>query len=146
MNKRRAAPGQAGNPQPARHPDCQASSQRGKAAARRAASALACFDSASLRVSRVAHGALIFALALTLWPNMSDFFSTPSPASYLAGALPAKDYLEGRMGWYSPAISRLGALPPGSRVVFLWESRSFDCPAAITCDARQISASVGESP
>ncbi len=46
---------------------------------------------------------------------------------YLAGILNQREFLEHRLGWYSKAIDAVNALPDGSHILFLWETRSLYC-------------------
>lgn len=38
-----------------------------------------------------------------------------------------EDYLNNNLGWYNPAAQAITDLPDGSRVLMLWEPRSFYC-------------------
>ncbi len=46
----------------------------------------------------------------------------------LAGAISEQDYLYHRLGWYYAAMEEVGDLPEGSKVLFLFEPRSYYCP------------------
>jgi hypothetical protein len=45
----------------------------------------------------------------------------------ILGLQTKEEYLSGNLGWYSPAMEHLRTLPLGSRVLMLWEPRSFYC-------------------
>ncbi|MBZ0309091.1 MAG: hypothetical protein K8I82_23710 [Anaerolineae bacterium] len=54
---------------------------------------------------------------------------------YLLGIMDRQDYLEYALGWYVPAMEAVNALPEGSQVLFLWETRSLYCEEEkITCE------------
>jgi hypothetical protein len=46
----------------------------------------------------------------------------------LAGAISEQDYLYHRLGWYFAAMEEVEDLPEGSKVLFLFEPRSYYCP------------------
>jgi hypothetical protein len=86
----------------------------------------------ALRVSLVVNA--IFALVLGLTAvEASAFFIDQNPLAYLAGTQSAADFRAAQLGWYALAIDRVNALPPGSRVIFLWEARSLECGPAVVC-------------
>jgi 4-amino-4-deoxy-L-arabinose transferase-like glycosyltransferase len=95
--------------------------------------AFAAFDSPTLRVSFVANAAVVFVLAVSALEFGTEF-AAHGPLAYLAGAQSAEDYRAANLGWYSAAMERVNALPPASRVVFLWEPRSLECSAPGLCD------------
>lgn len=57
------------------------------------------------------------------------------PLPVLLGAEPPTRYQERRLGEYAGAVQGLGTLPAGAKVLFLWEPRTYLCPAAVTCQA-----------
>ncbi len=94
--------------------------------------AAAHLDLPALRLSRIvqAVAALVFGLtALELGLN----FGARSPVAYLAGAQTADEYRRLHLGWYALAIEQVNLLPPGARVIFLWEPRSLNCLAPGRC-------------
>jgi hypothetical protein len=54
----------------------------------------------------------------------------------VAGLMPAEDYLADNLGWYQPATQAIQELPPGSKVLMLYEARSLYC--APTCSPDEI--------
>lgn len=68
--------------------------------------------------------AFIEGLQVTLRHGMPDYF---------AGQMRRDSYLYNQLGAYGPAMQQLADLPVGSQVRFLWEPRSFYCPAEIVC-------------
>jgi hypothetical protein len=48
--------------------------------------------------------------------------------SVLVGAISEQDYLYHRLGWYYAAMEEIEDLPEGSKVLFLFEPRSYYCP------------------
>jgi len=94
--------------------------------------ALASLDTASLRVSVILRAALVLVLSLSALENLIAF-AARSPLAYLVGAQSAADYRAASLGMYVAAIDRINALPAGSRVEFLWETRSLECVASDRC-------------
>jgi hypothetical protein len=45
----------------------------------------------------------------------------------ILGLMTEEEYLSGNLGWFGPAMEKIKALPPGSRVLMLWEPRSLYC-------------------
>jgi 4-amino-4-deoxy-L-arabinose transferase-like glycosyltransferase len=65
-------------------------------------------------------------LALLLFSTLAAFLrSNPLPVAL--GLEARDDYLARRLGIYHLALQGVNALPSGSRVVFLWEPRSYAC-------------------
>jgi hypothetical protein len=89
-------------------------------------------DTRYLRVGWVLRIAALFVLVLGTLESVT-FLATHNPWPYLVGAQSASDYRFGQVGWYEVAVQRLGALPPGARLVFLWEPRSLGCPQSVVC-------------
>jgi len=54
----------------------------------------------------------------------------------MLGLKSAKNYLADNLGWFEPAMATLQKLPNGSRVLMLWEPRSFYC--APVCEPDEI--------
>ncbi|MBI5931891.1 MAG: glycosyltransferase family 39 protein [Chloroflexi bacterium] len=46
---------------------------------------------------------------------------------YLMGVMPKNEYLDENLGWHIEAMRQVNKLPDGSRVLFLWETRSLYC-------------------
>ncbi len=75
------------------------------------------------------------ALALTLTLGVLDALRETvheQVIPYLTGQIEMGDYMYANTGAYYNALQQL---PAGSRVLFLWEPRSFYCPATVTCTA-----------
>ncbi len=89
-------------------------------------------DVPSLRLSMVVGAAIALVLVLSATEVAIDF-AAHDPLPYVAGVQTAADYTAAQLGWYEPALASLNALPAGSRVVFLWEARSFACASTIRC-------------
>ncbi|MGA2111926.1 MAG: hypothetical protein ABSG98_07225 [Anaerolineales bacterium] len=62
-------------------------------------------------------------------------FASLNPIPVLAGEESAAQFLAQRLGWYEPAMEAVNSLPPGSKVVFLWEPRGFYCTTNCLPDA-----------
>lgn len=69
---------------------------------------------------------LLFAYSLS--------FLQVNPLPAVVGLESASDYRGRQLGVYEPVMQRLNELPPGSRIVFLWETRSYACVKTIVCD------------
>ena len=89
-------------------------------------------DTLTLRVSMLMNVALVLGLSLSALEAF-NFFVNQQPLTYLAGYQSAVDYQAARLGWYPLAVERVNALPAGARVQFLWEARSLNCAAHVTC-------------
>jgi hypothetical protein len=85
-----------------------------------------------LRLSLIVNAVFALVLGLSAVELGIDFVSH-SPLPYLAGVQTADDYTAAQLGWYQPALAGVNALPAGSRVLFLWEARSYACASKITC-------------
>ena len=75
--------------------------------------------------------ALVF--GLTLVTSMLRFVAE-EPLDVIAGSQPYPSYYESRLGLYAWAMEGINLLPEGSRVVFLWEPRSYACTTRIVCE------------
>ncbi|MBZ0294217.1 MAG: hypothetical protein K8L99_16765, partial [Anaerolineae bacterium] len=73
-----------------------------------------------------------FTLLLVLIESVQTTLKQGIP-DYFAGLMKRDTYLYNELGAYAPAMQQLGELPAGSQVRFLWEPRTFYCPATITC-------------
>jgi hypothetical protein len=90
-------------------------------------------DTPSLRLSVVMNSVVGLVLVLS-GLEVTTHFVSQNPLAYLAGLQSASDYRAARLGWYEPTMARINALPEGSRVVMLWETRSLACGAHLACD------------
>ena len=75
--------------------------------------------------------ALVF--GLTLVTSMLRFVAE-EPLGVIAGSQPYPRYSESRLGLYAWAMDGINRLPEGSRVVFLWEPRSYACSTQFVCE------------
>lgn len=89
-------------------------------------------DVPALRASWVLSVGTGVALA-TLLATQVLALAADSPLPYLLGAESRRDYLARHTRAYADEMDALTALPAGSRVLFLWEPRSFDCPTRVDC-------------
>lgn len=60
-------------------------------------------------------------------------FTRDAAAPYLLGLENAAGYRYANNGAYAPMIDRLAELPPETRIRFLFEPRTYDCPDHIVC-------------
>jgi hypothetical protein len=66
--------------------------------------------------------------------TLQKHFLSGRSLDYLAGILDEDAYLNERLGWHMEAMREINALPEGSRVLFLWETRSLYCDEErVTC-------------
>ncbi|MCL4877082.1 MAG: glycosyltransferase family 39 protein [Anaerolineae bacterium] len=67
--------------------------------------------------------------------TMVSHFLETRAFDYLLGIVNKREFLEDALGWYMPAMDAVNALPEGSHVLFLWETRSLYCEdGKITCE------------
>lgn len=50
-----------------------------------------------------------------------------NPAALWLGRQSETDYLRQELGWYAIAVEEINKLPEGSKVIFLWEPRTYYC-------------------
>jgi 4-amino-4-deoxy-L-arabinose transferase-like glycosyltransferase len=87
-----------------------------------------------LAVDWLARVVVSLALALLLFSNLATLLQiNPLPA--ILGLEGRDDYLARRLGAYQLALMAVNDLPPDSRVVFLWEPRSYACQVDCWPDA-----------
>ncbi len=85
------------------------------------------FDRRSFSVHRILGVFIGLVLVLTaLQTGMGTLQHKDIPV--LTGAISEQDYLYHRLGWYYAAMVAVGDLPQGSKVLFLFEPRSYYCP------------------
>jgi hypothetical protein len=87
-----------------------------------------------LRVDWLARAVVSLALALLLFSNLTTFLQV-NPMPVISGLEARDDYLSRRLGTYQLAMTAVNDLPPDSRVVFLWEPRSYACQVDCLPDA-----------
>lgn len=85
----------------------------------------------------VVGGLVGIVLCLTLASSILGFIQD-NPLKVITGAESQERYEETHLGMYAWAIDRINLLPPGSRVVFLWEPRSFGCSTSLDCEPDDI--------
>lgn len=79
-----------------------------------------------LRLRRIIGAMIVLALGLTLLQYFSEMVRR-HPLGVLTGVQSPEQYLEDNLGWYFPAMQAIRALPDQSRVLLLWEPRSYYC-------------------
>lgn len=80
-----------------------------------------------LRLGWVISRLVLFSLFLTAVGGLFHF-AAQDPVPVIVGERSQEDYLADQLGWFGPAMSFLGTLPPNARVQMLWEARSYYCP------------------
>jgi hypothetical protein len=80
----------------------------------------------SIRFSRLALALSLIALGFNLLQTATTVVDK-GVAAVLVQGQPAQEYRAHNLGTYEPAMQLVNALPPGSRVLMLWETRSFAC-------------------
>jgi 4-amino-4-deoxy-L-arabinose transferase-like glycosyltransferase len=87
-----------------------------------------------LAVDWLARAVISLSLALLLFSSFVAFLRIdPLPVAF--GLESRDDYLARRLGVYQLVMQEINALPPDSRVVFLWEPRSYACQVDCWPDA-----------
>lgn len=81
----------------------------------------------SFSVHRILGFLIALVLVMTIIQVGSEMLQNQN-LRVLTGAISEEDYLFHRLGWYYAAISKINNLPEGSRVIFLFEPRSYHCP------------------
>ena len=79
-----------------------------------------------LSARRVVGSLVVLTLALIVGGLAWDLVASDR-LEFLAGAESRDDYLLAHLGAHYAAMQAVNELPPGSRVLFLWEPRSFYC-------------------
>ena len=79
-----------------------------------------------LSTRRVVGSLVVLTLALTAGGLAWDLAASDR-LQFLAGSKSRDDYLLAHLGTHYAAMQAVNELPPGSRVLFLWEPRSFYC-------------------
>ncbi len=85
-------------------------------------------------VSWLARAVISLVLALLLFSTLTTFLQV-NPMPVTVGLESRDDYLARRLGTYYRAMTAVNALPPESRVIFLWEPRSYTCQVDCWPDA-----------
>jgi len=88
--------------------------------------ALRSLDWPQLSARRIV-GALVALTLVLTWGGLAWDTLVSDRLQFLSGAQSQEDYLRAHLGAHDAAMQAVNALPPGSRVVFLWEPRSFYC-------------------
>ena len=79
-----------------------------------------------LRVGKIASALIALPLIFTTLTGLEQFYQRDT-AGYWLGKVSAADYRARSLGAYPAAMEAVNALPAGSRVLFLWETRGLDC-------------------
>jgi hypothetical protein len=87
---------------------------------------LAALRRPQLDVGWLVRAVMSLTLALLLFSTLAAFLRA-NPLPVALGLESRDDYLARRLGIYQLALQGVNDLPPGSRVVFLWEPRSYAC-------------------
>jgi 4-amino-4-deoxy-L-arabinose transferase-like glycosyltransferase len=87
-----------------------------------------------LAIDWIARAVVSLTLALLLFSNLTTFLQV-NPLPVITGLEPRDDYLARRLGAYQLAMRMVNGLPSDSRVVFLWEPRSYACQVDCWPDA-----------
>jgi hypothetical protein len=86
-----------------------------------------------VRFGRIASAMLLLVVALNLYEVGSASIKKDTGA-YLMGFVSRQQYLEQNLGAYAAAMQRINQLPAGSRVLMIWETRSYYCLPVCTPD------------
>ncbi len=89
----------------------------------------------NVRLGRITAILVLFIMGLTVFEVSSSALRQGSLA-FGAGLTSGQAYRQQNLGLYALAIDEINALPAGSRVVFLWETRSLGCMNS--CDPDEI--------
>jgi len=87
-----------------------------------------------LAVDWLARAVVSLTLALLLFSSLTTFLQI-NPVPVILGLETRDDYLVRRLGTYQLAMVAVNDLPSDSRVVFLWEPRSYSCQVDCWPDA-----------
>jgi hypothetical protein len=88
-----------------------------------------------VRLGRITGGLILFVLGLTAFEvGLGTLRQESLP--YMAGLVNSQAYRQQNLGMYALAQDRMNELPPGSRILFLWETRSLGC--LLNCDPDEI--------
>jgi hypothetical protein len=79
-----------------------------------------------VRFGRIATALALLVLGFSVFEAIVQTQRQGAP-SVLFGLSAADDYAANNLGWYAPSMQAIRALPPGARVLMLWETRSLDC-------------------
>lgn len=85
-----------------------------------------------LNLSFIVRGLILVTLILGMRDAVARFNQTRI-GGYLLGETSREDFLFTQLVTYPAVIESLGDLPDGSQIRFLWEPRSYYCPATVTC-------------
>jgi hypothetical protein len=91
------------------------------------------FHTSQVRFGRVASAMLLLVIALNLYEVGVASIEKDAPA-YLGGVMTRQKYLEQNLGAYAAAMQEIDQLPAGSRVLMIWETRSYYCLPTCTPD------------
>jgi hypothetical protein len=86
-----------------------------------------------VRLQRLFDAVILLALVFNLW-QVSQPLLERGVAHYLRGITYRDYYLQQNLGWYQIAVEGLRELPPGSRTLLLYETRSLYCLPHCTAD------------
>ncbi len=90
---------------------------------------------AGIRFGRVAAALILLILGFNLFRSGVEFIWS-GPLQVLSGSQTHTEYLSANLGAYATAMDTIKALPSGSKVLMLWETRSYYCLPL--CDGDEI--------
>jgi len=90
-------------------------------------------SAAGVRLFRVAGVLVLIVLSLAILGDTVNL-SQQNPLGVILGVRSKSAYLDDMLGYYSPAMRALHELPPGSKVVFLWDERGLYAPIDTQAD------------
>jgi hypothetical protein len=79
-------------------------------------------------------GGLIGFILIVFGVELCVQFVRTSPLGVITGIESQGDYLEERLGPYAQIMDEVNQLPDQSKVIFLWEPRSYYCSGEIICE------------
>lgn len=85
-----------------------------------------------VHLSFIVRALFVITLVLSLKDTLT-WFSRARVGTYLLGETSREEYLFTYLASYPATMARLGELPDGSQVRFLFDPRSYYCPPEITC-------------
>jgi hypothetical protein len=83
-----------------------------------------------ISLGRILNALIVFVLFLTIFNSVGGLLQDQT-LEVVMGWQSSEDYLYQQLGWYHGAIRYLDSLPEGSRVLFLFEPRTYYCPGDI---------------
>jgi hypothetical protein len=85
-----------------------------------------------LDLSFLLRAMLVLTIVLSSF-DILHYFAASRVLEFHTGTLRQDHYLRQNLGLEYDALQQLAQLPEGSKVLFLWENKSYYCPAHVTC-------------